>query len=150
MKSALWPSMFSKKVLHMGIVVRNMEQTKKHLKSLGMGPFEPLSLPPFIGELWFKGKPLHSEQNVLFVKGGEVDLELFEPVQGNSPWQEFLDTKGEGIHHIAFAADDIDKEEAEAVKQGVSVLHKARWQGGGGCAYLDFGASNIIVELLRF
>jgi methylmalonyl-CoA/ethylmalonyl-CoA epimerase len=37
-----------------------------------------------------------------------ISLELLEPVGGPSTWKEFLDSNGEGVHHIAFEIRDMD------------------------------------------
>lgn len=41
-------------------------------------------------------------------KVGEVKIELLEPTDHESPIAKFLETKGEGIHHLAFQSDDIE------------------------------------------
>ena len=135
--------------LHLGVVVKDMDQAVKRLESLGIGPFEPYdsgSTPPLIGKPLFRGKPMDSEQKIFKAKIGEVVLELFQPVKGESPWKEFLDSKGEGIHHIGFDVDDLDEEAARLTGQGAAVLSRINWQGGGGM-YLEIGAGGLIFEL---
>jgi len=46
---------------------------------------------------------------------GSLSLELIEPVGGPSTWREFLDTRGEGVHHIAFHVPDTEAEAKLAV-----------------------------------
>jgi len=41
---------------------------------------------------------------------GMVRLQLIQPIEGKSMFQEFLDTRSEDIHHYAFLVDDIEKE----------------------------------------
>jgi 4-hydroxyphenylpyruvate dioxygenase-like putative hemolysin len=79
---------------------------------------------------------------------GEIELELCQPVSGESPHQEFLDSKGEGIQHVMFAVDDLEKEIDRLTKQGATVLLKAVFDKGG-LAYLDLDASGFIVELIQ-
>ncbi len=45
---------------------------------------------------------------VAMFKVGEVKIELLEPTDPESPIAKFLETKGEGIHHLAFQSDDIE------------------------------------------
>jgi methylmalonyl-CoA/ethylmalonyl-CoA epimerase len=148
-KNTTAKSPFSK-LAHVGVVVRDMDKAIERLSSLGIGPFEAISVPPATGKPLFRGRPFDLDLKVkgLAAKIGEVKLELLQPVDGDSPWKEFLDSKGEGIHHIAFAVDDIDKEVAKFTEQGVSILLSGKWQGGG-CAYLDLGVGGIIFELVQ-
>ena len=136
------------KLIQVGLVVRDMDKTIERLTSLGIGPFEPKILPPERKE-WFRDKPLDANLKLTAAKMGDVELELVQPVEGESPHKEFLDSKGEGIQHIAFAVSDVEKEVAKLTKKGVSVLLRAKFPGGGGVAYLDLGAGGLVVELIQ-
>jgi methylmalonyl-CoA/ethylmalonyl-CoA epimerase len=143
---------FSKKLLHVGVVVRDLDKTVKRLESLGIGPFKPLPLPPLEGgKPLFRGKPIDPEEyhKLLIADIGGVGLEIIEPVKGASPYQEFLDTKGEGIHHLTFAVDDLDREVAKFTERGVNVILKGRFQESGGGDYLDLEVGGIILCLFQ-
>jgi methylmalonyl-CoA/ethylmalonyl-CoA epimerase len=75
-------------------------------------------------------------------------LEVIQPLEGKSPHQEFLDNHGEGIQHIAFAVDDLNREVAQLTKKGVSVLLSANLPKVR-VAYLDLGAGGLVVELMQ-
>jgi len=136
-------------VIQVGVVVRDMDKAIERLSSLGIGPFEPKVLPPDRQE-WFRDKPLNAELKLSSTMMGEVELELIQPVEGESPHKEFLDSKGEGIQHIACVVDDLDSEVDKLNKQGVSVLLRAKRPGGrGGVAYLDLGVAGLIIELIQ-
>lgn len=145
-KSTAAESPFSK-FIHVGVVVRDMDKAIERLSSLGIGPFEPRFLPPNT-EQWFRGKPLNAKLKVSVANMGGMELELVQPVEGKSPHQEFLDSKGEGIQHIAFAVYDLDKEVAKLTERGVSVPLRAKRQGGE-VAYLDPDVGGIIIELIQ-
>lgn len=145
-KSAPAKSPFSK-LIQVGVVVKDLDQTIKRLSALGMGPFEPMVLPPD-AEQWFRGKPLDAKFKISGFKMGEVDLELIQPVEGKSPHQEFLESKGEGIQHIAFAVDDLDKEVAKLTRKGVSVVLSAKLPDAD-VAYVDLGTGGLVVELIQ-
>jgi catechol 2,3-dioxygenase-like lactoylglutathione lyase family enzyme len=134
------------KLTQVGVVVRNVDKAIERLSSLGIGPFESRLLPPDREE-WYRGKPMKAEFKISMAKVGDVDLELIQPLSGDSPHKEFLETKGEGIQHVMFAVDDFDKEVARLTKKGASVLLRAKFPGGGGVAYLDLGVGNIVFEL---
>ena len=65
-------------------------------------------------------------------------------------FQEFLENKGEGVHHYAFFVDDIEKVEADFVKKGVVILSSVRVQGGGGHIIIDTAKTGgILMELMQ-
>lgn len=139
-------SLFSN-LIQIGVVVKDINKVIERLESLGIGPFRPKLLPPNTKE-WFRGKPLKAKFDIRSTMMGDTELELIQPIEGDSPHQEFLDSKGEGIQHIAFAVDDIDQAVDQLTKQGVSVLLRAKMPRGG-IAYLDLGVGGIIVELIQ-
>ncbi|HKG41940.1 MAG TPA: methylmalonyl-CoA epimerase [Nitrososphaeraceae archaeon] len=52
----------------------------------------------------------------------DTRIELMEPTSADSPIKKFLDERGEGIHHIAITADDIEKDVAKASAKGMKML----------------------------
>jgi methylmalonyl-CoA/ethylmalonyl-CoA epimerase len=135
------------KLMQIGLVVRDMDKAIKRFSVLGFGPFTPKILPPGTKE-WIRGKPSNADVKVNATMVGEIELELCQPVSGESPHQEFLDSKGEGIQHVMFAVDNLEKEIDRLTKQGAAVLLKAAFDKGG-LAYLDLDASGFIVELIQ-
>jgi methylmalonyl-CoA/ethylmalonyl-CoA epimerase len=136
------------KLIHIGIVVKDIEKAIKDFEALGIGPFEPLLLP-MIGRTVFRGKPLESKEKFVSTNTGQVEIVLTQPVEGESPWQEFLDSKGEGVHHIAYLVDDLDKEVATLKKRGYDISQIGRWEGGGGGVYLEPKMGGINIELMQ-
>jgi methylmalonyl-CoA/ethylmalonyl-CoA epimerase len=131
---------------HVSIVVRDLDKARERLESLGIGPFKGVTVPP-VKESLFRGKPYRARvKGVVAWIGKEAAIELTQPVEGASTWKEFLDEKGEGMHHISFHVDDLDKAMAKLTQQGCSVLKLTRWQGGGS-AYIDVGVGGLIIEL---
>ncbi len=135
------------RLIQVGVVVKDLDKAVERLSSLGIGPFTPMLLPPE-AEQRFRGKPLDAKFKISGARLGEIVLELIQPVEGESPHQEFLDSKGEGIQHIAFAVDDLDREVAKLTKQGVSVLLSANLRDVR-VAYLDLGVGGLIFELIQ-
>jgi catechol 2,3-dioxygenase-like lactoylglutathione lyase family enzyme len=136
------------KMVHLGFVVKDLEKAIKDFESIGIGPFEPLLLP-MIGRTVFRGKPLESKEKFVSTKTGQVEIVLTQPIEGESPWQEFLDSKGEGVHHIAYLVDDLDKEVANFKKRGFDISQIGRWEGGGGGVYLEPKMGGINIELMQ-
>jgi methylmalonyl-CoA/ethylmalonyl-CoA epimerase len=136
------------KLTQVGVVVRDVEKAVKQLSSMGIGPFRAMTLPPTRQE-WFRDKPMNAEFNIQGAKIGDVDLELIQPLSGESPHKEFLDTKGEGIQHVMFAVDDFEKTVTQLTEKGATILLRAKFPGGGGVAYVDLGIGGIIFELVQ-
>ena len=134
---------------HVGVVVRDIDKAIEYLSSLGIGPFEPHFPDPPLLEKLVRGEPADYKLEMSNGKIGQAKLELIQPVEGESPHKEFLNSKGEGIQHIGFAVNDLDGEVAKLTKQGVKVLMSGKWPGGG-FAYLETDAvGGIIIELLH-
>ena len=67
-----------------------------------------------------------------FFKVGQTKLELLEPTAEDSPIAKFLEKKGEGIHHLAFATDGVANALAEVEAKGVRLIDKAPRKGAEG------------------
>lgn len=132
------------KLQHVGVVVKDIKKAIAFLEKMGIGPFtvpgaKPGSPPvftiPFKGEL--HGKPAAWKTTISFAKMGDVELELLEPTEGPQALKESLDKTGEGLHHLGFMTDDLDKEIANFKKNGIGIWTIARQEGGGGFLYSD-------------
>jgi hypothetical protein len=137
------------KLVQVGVVIRNLENTASHLASLGLGPFKPSKPPPGAEGMIFHDKPLAADPKGLCADIGDTELELLQPGEGDSPWKEFLDHKGEGIQHIALQVDNIDEVLAGLNGKGAKTLLTGKAHGRLAAAYVDLGVGNIIVELLQ-
>ena len=134
------------------IVVRDMDKTVNYYQSLGMGPF--VTAPPIeITKRMERGKPVTaggSRIREVIGNMGVVRLQLIQPIEGKTLFQEFLDTRGEGVHHYAFLVDDIEKQEAEFIDRGVEIVSSVRVQGGGGHIIIDTAKTGgILIELIQ-
>ena len=86
-----------------------------------------------------------------FTVGDGVQIELIQPNGVKSTWQDFLDTHGEGIHHIAFNVKGMDKIVTNCKDWGLDCLQHGKYGGGGGeYTYLDAtNKMHCILELLE-
>jgi len=114
------------KFAHAALVVKDMDKAIKYFEALGVGPF-----PPFLGGpgMSFAGKTVRGESSdydmdLRLTRGdlGGLSIELIQPLEGRSIYTEFLEEKGEGLHHLAFMVDDIDAEIADMEKRGFKVV----------------------------
>ena len=81
---------------------------------------------------------------------GAVQMELIEPIGAPSTWEEFLRTKGEGLHHIAFKTMDMDAAREFLDSKGMETVQHGGWDGGQ-YAYVDCSKQlGTILELLHF
>jgi methylmalonyl-CoA/ethylmalonyl-CoA epimerase len=91
-----------------------------------------------------KGRPWKVRMAFAYV--GPLQIELVQCIEGRIFQSRFLDTWGDGIHHIGFYVDDVDAEVKNLASQGVKVFLHAQ----GRFAYLDAGgAGGAIFELIR-
>jgi methylmalonyl-CoA/ethylmalonyl-CoA epimerase len=71
-----------------------------------------------------------------FFKVGETKIELLESTSPEGPIGKFLEKKGQGIHHIAFAVDNVNEALKEAEGAGIQLVDK---QGRKGAEGLNIG-----------
>lgn len=105
------------KIEHIGIAVKSLELSNQLFAKL-------------FGEPHYKIETVESEGvKTSFFKVGNNKIELLEATKPDSPIAKFVDKKGEGIHHIAFDVDDIEKEVERLSNEGFVVLNKTPKKG---------------------
>ena len=141
------------RVDQVGVVVNDLEKAVDYYESLGIGPFALLT-GIVSAKRWVDGKPIDPASiklKVSIAKVGAVDFELIEPGEGKSLWRDFLETKGEGINHMGFFIDDIEKEQAELEAKGIKAVYASRFDGGGGAAYFATDeVGGVLFELIQW
>lgn len=117
-----------KEIVHVCVVVRNVEKTANILaEKFGIGPFEIRQKSYPKSNASIRGEPVEYILKFGYSKVGSIVLELVETVKGKTNYQEFLDTHGEGIHHIGFPTPlPFDKELEKWRKQGIDALQISR------------------------
>ncbi len=135
---------------HVGVVVRDIEKTIEHLTALGIGSFGMPDGSPYIEESFkgmLHGRPAEWKLRISNAKIGDSELELLEPCGGESALQEFLDSRGEGLHHIGYLVDDVPAEMAKLDEHGIEVLTSGAGEKAS-FAYFETGAvGGIIIEV---
>ncbi len=109
-----------KKVDHIAIAVKNLDE--------GLKAYEDL--------LGIKSS--HTEEipdqgiKAALIVLGDLEIELIEPIRPDTGVAKFLENKGEGIHHICFEVDDVDKELESLAAKGVQLIDKQGRKGLAG------------------
>ena len=87
---------------------------------------------------------------MLEAKGGGSAIELLEPLHERSPISNFLEKRGEGIHHICFLVDDIESSLEKLKSEGVKLIDEKPRPGqyGTRVAFIHpKGMRGVLVEL---
>ena len=78
-----------------------------------------------------------------------MDIELIEPDENPSTWREFLDTNGEGVHHIAFVIKDMAGKIRKLADMGLPLIQRGEYTGGR-YAYIESNDKlKVMLELLE-
>lgn len=104
--------------IQIGMLVRDLEEYLDRLdKVLGMGPFRIVDYPPAGEEMFreYRGKQGNFKAKFCFYHLGNIELELIQPLEGESVWEEFLEKHGPGLHHLKFLVPEF-----EGIKQYMS------------------------------
>lgn len=99
-----------KKLEHIGIAVKNLDESNRLFERL-------------LGVSHYKIEEVESEGvRTSFFMVGELKIELLEATKADSPIAKFIEKRGEGIHHLAFAISDIEKEMTQKKNDGFQLL----------------------------
>lgn len=129
-----------KKIEHIGIAVKDLDAANATYEAL-------------LNSEAYKTETVESEGvSTSFFKTGESKIELLAATNRESPIAKFLEKRGEGIHHIAFAVDDIAAEISRLEKEGFTLINKNPKPGADNklVAFLHPKSSNgVLVELCQ-
>lgn len=139
-------------VVQVGIVVEDIERSiDAYVDVLGLDqrPGVIVTDGPDKSHMKYCGQASDAVAKLAFVHMGQVDIELIEPVGQPSTWKDFLDTHGEGVHHIAFFVKDTDQVVAYLEGKGIPMIQQGDYTGGK-YTYLDGAARlGVVLELLE-
>ena len=97
----------------------------------------------------YRGQPSEARAKLAFFDMGQVQIELIEPDGKPSTWQEVLDEKGEGVHHIAFFVKDSNKVVTYLESKGGKLVQQGHYTGGM-YSYVDTTPQlHLVLELLE-
>ena len=134
---------------HISIVVKDIDAAVKFYESNGIGPFK--SYPPIkeYVKIDVPDKEGFYNLTIKYTRIGPVELQLIQPGAGQSIYKDFLAKKGEGVYHLGFVVDDIEKSEVEVKAMGLDVISSGRRANGSGFSYLDTADKAGVTLLIR-
>jgi methylmalonyl-CoA/ethylmalonyl-CoA epimerase len=134
-----------------GVVVRDLDAAINYYEALGIGPFVRPKLR-YVDIVQY-GEPAEYdfEISVAFCSLGSVEMELVQPVSEPSIYKDFLESKGEGLHHLGFDVDDINDRLDRYKQMGIKTVLSGRSEtGDSAAAYLDTSdVGGVLIELIQ-
>lgn len=102
---------------HIGIAVKNLDEAIKYYQDvLGL-------------ECYNIEEVADQKVKTAFFKVGQTKIELLESTDPEGTIAKFIEKRGEGVHHMAFAMDDVATALNEAAEKGVQLIDKAPRKG---------------------
>ncbi|OUS02347.1 methylmalonyl-CoA epimerase [Flavobacteriales bacterium 33_180_T64] len=127
-----------KKIEHIGIAVKDLDASNEIFATL-------------FGKQHYKIEAVESEGvKTSFFKLGPNKIELLQATSKDSPIAKFIEKKGEGVHHIAFAVSNIENEIERLKKEGFKLIHEVPKKGADNkrIAFLHPKSTNgVLIEL---
>jgi methylmalonyl-CoA/ethylmalonyl-CoA epimerase len=128
------------KIEHIGIAVKSIAESEDIYERL-------------LGTKSYKTEHIESENvNTSFFRIGENKIELLEATSDGSAIAKFLEKKGEGIHHIAFDVQDIEREMARLKSEGFVLINEKPKRGADNklvCFVHPKGTNGVLIELCQ-
>lgn len=111
------PNAFVTDVQQVALIVRDLDATiEEYADRLGIGPWRVINCePPRLTDMRVRGESVPYSMKLAVARTGNTMWEIIEPVDGPSIYQEFLDERGEGLHHLIVDHDGLDYDEALAL-----------------------------------
>ena len=128
------------KIEHIGIAVKDLEASNQLFGKL-------------FGKPRYKIETVESEQvDTSFFEMGDSKIELLHATNPDSAIAKFIDKKGEGIHHIAFAVEDIEKEVERLKAEGFQPISDKPKRGADNKMVFFFhpkSTNGVLIELCQ-
>lgn len=126
------------KIEHIGIAVKSLDESNALFKKL-------------FGKEHYKIEAVESEGvSTSFFMLGETKIELVAATNETSAISKFIEKKGEGIHHIAYAVDNIESEMERLKSEGFEFINKEPKDGADNkriCFLHPKSTNGVLVEL---
>ena len=118
------------RITQVAVVVRDLRKTMENYHQvMGWGPWSVYEhKPPVLHHTEVRGRPVAYTMLGAEVHCDPIDFEILQPLEGPSIYKEFLEEKGEGLHHVSVVnpADDVRKALSDFKRDGIGVLMSGR------------------------
>jgi len=140
------------KLVQYAFAVKDLDAVSKYWAKLGFPAMDVTSVDP--RDYHYRGKPADFNMKLGWQRHGQVVYEWILSTKGPNVYLDHMDKHGEGVHHIAFNVDDMDKAIARWNELGFLSSQSGAWgekdkPGSGRFSYQDTQSiGGIDVELL--
>lgn len=138
-------------LFHVGIVVHNLETAAKDLERCH-GVTQDRVVELHVDDALWRGQTTAFGARYAFLPLGNTELELIQPLEGESPYSEFLASSGEGIHHLAFLVDSVESHLAQLREESPDLsieLDASFMDGAARFVYLAGTMHGAVLELIE-
>lgn len=105
---------------HIGLAVRDLEESIRYWENV-------------FGLQCYRVEEVADQKvRTAFFKIGDTKIELLESMDADGPVARFIEKRGEGVHHIAFAVDDVNEALRSAGEKGIDLIDTAPRPGAEG------------------
>ncbi|HEY3203965.1 MAG TPA: methylmalonyl-CoA epimerase [Thermoanaerobaculia bacterium] len=122
---------------HVGVAVTSIDEALGTYRALGLSEARREEVPS-------------QKLTAAFLPVGDSRIELLEPTDGASPIAKFLKKRGEGMHHVCFAVEDLESALSDLKAKGFRLIHSTPVPGADGkrVAFLHpRAARGVLIEL---
>ena len=128
-----------KAIKRIGIAVKNIKETIENYSSLlGIGPWETINCQaPTLHEQTYYGRSTNYAMVASLACLGPLELELVQPIAGDSIFSDYICKHGEGINYLAFEVDDVDEATAIMENEGFPCIQYGKISSAGSYAYYN-------------
>jgi methylmalonyl-CoA/ethylmalonyl-CoA epimerase len=124
---------------HVGVAVKSVDQMLAIYAKLGNFEVKQTEVPG-------------QKAKIALLKAGEASVEFLEPTSDDSSLSKFIRERGEGLHHVAFKVEDIEKTTAELRERGFRFIYDKAADGKFG-SKVNFihpkSSGGVLVELTQ-
>ncbi|UBU13115.1 VOC family protein [Nonomuraea gerenzanensis] len=122
---------------HVCVVVADLDRAVAYYESVGIGPwFDYPKGGPYV-EYDVPNAEASASMRYKCADLDNVQLQLCQPSELDSPQRRFLDEFGEGVYHLGFETPDLARAEEQGRGAGLAIMARGRREDGSGFCYFD-------------
>jgi catechol 2,3-dioxygenase-like lactoylglutathione lyase family enzyme len=142
-------------VTQVAIIVKDLDAAvKAYWELFGIGPWHLYTYgKPLVKEMTYHGEPAEYRMRIGLSYLGPTRIELIQPLEGNTVYQDFIEEHGYGVHHFGVLVEDMEAALEKAAAAGLTMTMDGAGfglDGDGHYAYLDTeDALGVTIELIE-